>query len=167
MKLIKQILIVLSLFSITACASKNIQITVDSYEYFEAQLNNRINVVNKEMIDAIKRQKNSINFDEFDIETNIIKIELDSIIYTAKLMTDSINSKVLKKYHDYNIKILQIQAEYAIETINQYRNGGEFGGYSAKKTQIVYNQKLREIKKEKEKLYKFLEKEKKEMGYLR
>ena len=167
MKLIKYIILLLPIF-ISSCAGKsNINITVDNYEYYETRLNNKIKSINNDMINTIKKSKNSINYDEFDIKSNLIKIELDSIVYTAKEMSKSISSNTLKKYHNYNIKMLEIQAEYSNETIRQYRNGGEFGGNSAKKTQIFYNTKLRKIKKEQDKLIKELDKEKKELEFLK
>lgn len=156
MKKIIKITALLSVFLLISCAKTDVNILkkdIDRYSAIEQELNVKIKLINKKMVDSIAKFKESNDLVQFEKDNVEIENELKKLMVLTKEISVYIATKEIKKYHEYTVQSLEIQSEYVRETIRQFKNMGEHDiNNNAKLTQIIYNKKIREIQKKQTKL---------------
>lgn len=157
-KIIKLTTTLFSVFFISACAATDIGMLkkdIDRYTDLEKELNVRIKSINEEMVASIAKYKNSNDIAEFDKDNKAIEEEMKKLLILAKEAQVYLTTKEVKKYHEYTIQLIEIQAEYVQESIRQFKNLGELDRTNdATLTRIKYGRKIRKVQNKQNKLLK-------------
>lgn len=157
MKKILAVIVLFSLIFVTGCAKTSVEVInrdISSYNGIERELNEKMRLLNERMVLAIDEAKSTQDFTTYEEKYKDILMEFNNLLKISKDMTSLLNSKEMKKYHNYTIKIIQTQIKLVTAQMYQFRYNGEYGGHDAKVTQIKYNTKIRKLKKEQQEVLK-------------
>ena len=142
----------LLLFSLSSCAKANKELInrdMELYSAMEEEINSEINRINDYMKAVVAETKKSGDMEKLKKERGVIAKAVVKLHADSKAAGRNIESSEFKQYHKLTLKLLDLQWAAAQNILNSYMNKGEYGG-SARKADIKYRRKIRDLKKRQE-----------------